>query len=119
MGINQVSRNFRLAFFKVIEFISFESLCRRMGKYLDVKNRKRRIVRIAKRLNGNRMSKNRPDCETFEPESYERESSGLQNVWIANRLDLDRLNGNRSCVRFCMKFSPHGRRKKGMVTDFM
>ena len=95
-----------------------------MGKYLDVKNRKRRIVRIVNRmnrnrLNGNRMSKNRPDCETFERESYEQESSGLRNVWIANRLDLDRLNGNRSCVRFCMKFSPHGRRKKGMVTDFM
>ena len=85
MGINQVSRNFRLAFFNVIESISFESLCRRMGKYLDVKNRKRRIVRIVNRLNrnrlnGNRMSKNRPDCETFEPESYERESSGLRNV---------------------------------------
>ena len=66
----------RAVFFYVIEFISFESACRGMEKYLDVKNRKRRIVRIVNRmnrnrLNGNRMSKNRPDCETF----------GLRIVW--------------------------------------
>jgi len=49
----------RAVFFYVIEFISFESACRGMEKYLDVKNRKRRIVRIVNRLNRNRLNGHR------------------------------------------------------------
>jgi hypothetical protein len=99
-------------FFQRDRIYKFRQRLSQNGEYLDVKNRQRRIVRMVN-VEPESFERESSGCELSGPESFERESSGCE---LSGPGSFERES---LLVRFCMRFSTHGRRKQGMVMDFV